>query len=135
MTEKTSAALQDKVQDLMKYGVSANMEELDKIYHKDIVVMDLSIDGRLVTLEKQAFMAQLKEAFKDKIPEEHLWAKIHSLTVNGDRGHVLISRKIPVGGPKMKIDLSIDFLFEDGRWQVTREVNFSRPDTDDQVAA
>ena len=106
------------------------MEELEKIYHDDIVVMDLSIDGRLVTLEKQRFMAMIQESFKDKVPEDHMWSKIHSLTVNGDRGHVLISRKIPVGGPKMLIDLSIDFVFEDERWQVTREVNFSRPDTE-----
>ena len=128
MTENTKEALLAKVQDLMKYGTSANMEELDKIYHKDIIVMDLNIDGRLVSLKKQGFMEMLKEAFKDKIPEDHMWSKIHSATVNGDRGHVLISRKIPVGGPKMHIELSIDFIFEDGRWQVTREVNFSRPD-------
>ncbi len=130
MTEKTIEALHAKVQDLMKFGTSANMVELDKIYHEDIVVMDLNIDGRLVTLHKKDFMAMLKEAFKDKISEEHLWAKIHSLTVDGDKGHVLISRKIPVGGPKMHIELSIDFIFEDGRWQVTREVNFSRPDAE-----
>ena len=130
MTEKTTEALHSKVQELMKYGTRANMEELEKIYHDDIVVMDLSIDGRLVTLEKQRFMAMIQESFKDKVPEDHMWSKIHSLTVNGDRGHVLISRKIPVGGPKMLIDLSIDFVFEDERWQVTREVNFSRPDTE-----
>lgn len=128
MNEKTTETLRAKVEDLMKYGTTANMEELDKIYHENIVVMDLNIDGRLVTLHKQDFMAMLKEAFKGKVPDEHMWAKIHSLTVDGDRGHVLISRKIPVGGPKMHIELSIDFIFEDGRWQVTREVNFSRPD-------
>ncbi|MGK7653314.1 MULTISPECIES: nuclear transport factor 2 family protein [unclassified Roseovarius] len=130
MTERTTEALRAKVQDLMKYGTSANMEELDKIYHEDIVVMDLSIDGRLVTLQKQEFMAMLKDAFKDKIPEDHMWSRIHSVTVDGDRGHVLISRKIPVGGPSMHIELSIDFIFEDGRWQVIREVNFSRPDAE-----
>ncbi|QHQ36087.1 nuclear transport factor 2 family protein [Algicella marina] len=130
MTEKTEDALRAKVLDLMRYGTSANMEELDRIYHDNIVVMDLNIDGRLVTLEKQGFMAMLKEAFKDKIPDEHMWSRIHSLTVDGDRGHVLISRKIPVGGPKMHIELSIDFIFEDGRWQVVREVNFSRPDAE-----
>lgn len=129
MTETSTKALRAKVQDLMTYGTRANMEELDQIYHEDIVVMDLSIKGALVTLNKQEFMAMLKEAFKDKIPEEHMWSKIHSLTVEGSRGHVLISRKIPVGGPKMHIDLSIDFIFENGRWQVIREVNFSRPDT------
>lgn len=128
MTDKTEAALRARIDELMQAGVSANMDKLDEIYHDDIVVMDLSIDGQLMTLEKQGFMELLQETFKDKNPEDHLWAKIHSLTVTGDRGHVLISRKIPVGGPKRMIDLSIDFVFEDGRWQVTREVNFSRPD-------
>jgi ketosteroid isomerase-like protein len=128
MTDKTEAALRARIEELMQAGVSANMDKLGEIYHDDIVVMDLSIDGQLMTLEKQGFMELLQETFKDKNPEDHLWAKIHSLTVTGDRGHVLISRKIPVGGPKRMIDLSIDFVFEDGRWQVTREVNFSRPD-------
>lgn len=128
MTDKTEAALRARIEELMQAGVSANMDKLDEIYHDDIVVMDLSIEGQLMTLEKQGFMELLQETFKDENPEDHLWAKIHSLTVTGDRGHVLISRKIPVGGPKRMIDLSIDFVFEDGRWQVTREVNFSRPD-------
>jgi len=130
MAEQTETALRAKVDELMQAGVSADMETLDRIYHDDIVVMDLSIDGRLVTLEKKGFMAMLKQTFEGKTPEDHLWARIHSLTVSGDRGHVLISRKIPVGGPKRMIDLSIDFVFEDGRWQVTREVNFSRPDAE-----
>jgi ketosteroid isomerase-like protein len=130
MTERTEAALRARIEELMKAGVSADMETLDGIYHDDIVVMDLSIDGRLVTLHKKDFMALLEQTFKDENPEDHMWARIHSVTVSGDRGHVLISRKIPVGGPNMKIDLSIDFVFQDGRWQVIREVNFSRPDAE-----
>ena len=130
MTEKTTEALQAKLQDLMKYGVTANLEELDRIYHEDLVVMDLSIEGRLISLKKQEVLGKLKEVFKDEAPEDNMWSKIHSLTVSGDRGHVLISRKIPLGGPKMHIELSIDFVFEDDRWQVMREVNFSRPDTE-----
>ena len=130
MTEKTTEALQAKLQDLMKYGVTANLEELDRIYHEDLVVMDLSIEGRFISLKKQKVLGMLKEVFKDETPEDNMWSKIHSLTVSGDRGHVLISRKIPLGGPKMHIELSIDFVFEDDRWQVMREVNFSRPDTE-----
>jgi ketosteroid isomerase-like protein len=130
MTERTEAALRARIEELMKAGVSADMETLDGIYHDDIVVMDLSIDGRLVTLHKKDFMALLEQTFKDENPEDHMWARIHSVTVSGDRGHVLISRKIPVGGTNMKIDLSIDFVFQDGRWQVIREVNFSRPDAE-----
>lgn len=130
MTDRTEAGLRARIEELMKAGVSADMETLDGIYHDDIVVMDLSIDGRLMTLHKKDFMALLEQTFKDENPEDHMWARIHSVTVSGDRGHVLISRKIPVGGPNMKIDLSIDFVFQDGRWQVIREVNFSRPDAE-----
>ncbi|MCG3266934.1 hypothetical protein [Yoonia sp. I 8.24] len=130
MTMNTTDGLHAKVQDLMKYGVSANIAELDNIYHEDLVVMNLGIDGRLMSLKKQEVLGMLKEMFKEEVPEDHMWSKIHSLTASGDRGHVLISRKIPLGGPKMHIDLSIDFVFEDDRWQVMREVNFSRPDTE-----
>lgn len=128
MTQPTETTLRARLDELMHAGVRADMATLDTIYHEDIEVMDLSIDGRLMTLQKQEFMALLRETFQDKTPEDHLWFNIHRLTVTGHRGHVLISRKIPVGGPNMMIDLSIDFVFEDGRWQVIREVNFSRPD-------
>ncbi len=98
MTEKTETALRGRVEELMKAGVSANLEKLDRIYHDDLKVMDLSIDGRLMTLDKKDFMTMLEQTFRDKNPEDHLWGKFHSVTVSGDRGHVLISRKIPVGG-------------------------------------
>ncbi|MEQ8877196.1 MAG: hypothetical protein RIC49_12370 [Phycisphaerales bacterium] len=130
MTQPTETTLRARLDDLMQAGVRADMDTLDTIYHDDIEVMDLSIDGRLMTLQKRDFMALLQDTFRDKTPEDHLWFNIHRLTVSGPRGHVLISRKIPVGGPQMMIDLSIDFVFEDGRWQVIREVNFSRPDAE-----
>ena len=130
MTENTADALHAKVQDLIKYGVSANLEELDKIYHEDLVVMDLNNEGRLISMKKQDVLGMLAHVFKGTNPEDHMWSKVHSLTASGDRGHVLIARKIPLGGPQMYIDLSIDFVFEDGRWQVIREVNFSRPDVE-----
>lgn len=130
MTDKTENGLRARLDELMNAGVRADLEKLDRIYHPDLRVLDLTIDGELTDLNKQDFMAMLKETFRNENPEDHLWAKIHSLTVSGEHGHVLISRKIPVGGPKRMIDLSIDFLFQDGRWQVIREVNFSRPDAE-----
>jgi hypothetical protein len=130
MTDKTTDGLRAKVQKLMTYGVSANIAELDKIYHEDLEVITLTIDGQYMSLPKQGVLELLTETFKDKIPQAHMWAHIHSAKVTGARGHVLISRKLPMGGPKMHFDLSIDFIFEDDRWQVTREVNFVRPDVD-----
>ncbi|MDF1671301.1 MAG: nuclear transport factor 2 family protein [Roseovarius sp.] len=128
MANENTDELRAKVEDLMKYGVAANVEELDQIYHDDLVVMNLTIDGQFVTLSKQDVLGMLTEVFAGLSGSAYMWSKIHSISVDGDRGHVLISRKLPIGGPQMHIDLSIDFTFEDSRWQVTREVNFVRPD-------
>jgi hypothetical protein len=129
MIDKTEAGLRATIEELMNAGVSANLKALDRIYHNDLKIMFLGIDGQLMMVDKPNCLTMLVETFKDKNPEDHKWAKYHEVSVSGDRGHVLISRKIPLGGPKMMIDLSIDLVFEDDRWQVIREVNFGRPDT------
>ncbi|MCJ2185498.1 nuclear transport factor 2 family protein [Novosphingobium beihaiensis] len=128
MTEKTEAALRTRIEELMHAGVRADREKLDALYHDDLQILFLGADGELMTVDKQGCLAMLEQTFKDKNPDDHMWAKFHAATVSGDRGHVLISRKIPIGGPETLIDLSIDLVFEDGRWQVVREVNFVRPD-------
>lgn len=130
MTEKTEAALRNRIDELMQAGVSANMKKLDEIYHRDLRIMMLAPDGQLMSVDKPGCLDLLQRSFEGKNPEDHMWAKLHDVSVSGDRGHVLISRKIPIDGPQMMIDLSIDLVFEDGRWQVIREVNIAHPDTE-----
>lgn len=130
MTDKTEDTLRARIEELMNAGVNANLEELDNIYHDDLKIMMLSIDGQFMTLDKPSCLVMLNDTFKDANPEDHKWVKFHTINVSGDKGHVLVSRKIPLGGAKMMIDLSIDLVFEDNRWQVIREVNFGRPDTE-----
>lgn len=133
MTENTETGLRTRIDELMKAGVSANLAELQGIYHKDLQIMMLDISGHYMSMDKKACLGMLQHTFQDKNPENHMWSKIHAVSVSDDTGHVLISRKIPMGGPEMMVDLSIDFVFEDGRWQVIREVNFVRP-ADDTAA-
>lgn len=127
MIERTEASLRTRIDELMKAGVSANLPELQDIYHRDLQILMLDITGQLISMDKTACLNMLEQTFRDKNPEDHLWSKIHAVSVSDDAGHVLVSRKIPMGGPNMMVDLSIDFVFEDGRWQVMREVNFARP--------
>lgn len=127
MTEKTEAALRSKIEELMDAGVKADLARLQRIYHEDLEILFLSIDGALMEVDKHGCLGMLEQTFKGKDPSDYMWSKLHKITLNDDRGHVLISRKLPLGGSMMMLDLSIDLVFEDGRWQVIREVNFGRP--------
>lgn len=130
MSEQAETSLRTRIDELMKAGVSANLQALQSIYHKDLQIMMLDNNGQLMTMDKPACLNMLEQTFKNENPDDHMWSNIHAVSATGDTGHVLISRKIPMGGPKMMVDLSIDFVFEDGRWQVIREVNFARPADD-----
>ncbi len=127
MSEKTEASLSHRINELMKAGVSADLPALENIYHQDLQIMILDHTGQLMVMDKATCLDMLEQVFKDENPDDHLWSKLHAVNVSGDTGHVLISRILPLGGSKMMVDLSIDFVFEDGRWQVVREVNFARP--------
>lgn len=127
MTERTEAGLRTRIDELMMAGVKADVPELKDIYHGDLQIMMLDMTGRLMSMDKTACLDMLELTFKNENPDDHLWSKIHALSVSGDTGHVLISRKLPMGGTRMMVDLSIDWVFEDERWQVLREVNFARP--------
>ncbi|HET8905305.1 MAG TPA: hypothetical protein VFN16_15010 [Saccharospirillum sp.] len=133
MSEQAENSLRTRIDELMKAGVSANLQALQSIYHKDLQIMMLDNTGHLMTMDKPTCLNMLEQTFKNENPDDHMWSNIHAVSASGDTGHVLISRKIPMGGPKMMVDLSIDFVFEDGRWQVIREVNFARP-VDDLAA-
>lgn len=127
MSDRTEAGLRTRVNELMRAGVSANLPALQDIYHQDLQIMILDNSGKLMVMDKTTCLGMLEQTFKGENPDDHMWSKIHAITVSGDTGHVLISRIIPLGGSKMMVDLSIDFVFEGGRWQVVREVNFARP--------
>ena len=87
MTQPTETTLRARLDELMQAGVRADMATLDTIYHDDIEVMDLGIDGRLVTLQKRDFMALLQETFRDRTPEEHLWFNLHRLRATAHPPH------------------------------------------------
>ena len=93
-------------------------------------IVFIAADGEAKIMDKPAFMQMMEDAVQGTDPEDHRWAKFHSVTASGNQGHVAISRKVPLGGDNMILNLSIDLVHEDDRWQVSREVIFSRPNHD-----
>lgn len=108
------------------HGVSGHsFEVLDQLYHSDMQTYLLLNDGTVVRNDKKGFMDFVKHnmgALKDDNP----WVEYHLVEADDARGHVVISRKNDVTGRRQLISLSIDFVFEDERWQIHREIIMTR---------
>lgn len=127
MTEDhaNAAAVKDTLDGLI-HGVSGHsFEVLDNLYHRDMQTYVLLNDGTLMRNDKTGFMAFIKNnmgALKDDDP----WVKYHLVEADDTHGHIVVSRKNDATGRYQLISLSIDFVLEDGRWQITREIIMTR---------
>ncbi|MBY5933514.1 hypothetical protein KUV51_10925 [Tateyamaria omphalii] len=98
---------------------------LDRTYHRDMQTY-LLIDGdTLMQNDKPGFMNHVQEAM-GQMKDHDPWAEYHLVEADEANGHILISRRNNVTNRKQLVTLSIDFVFEDGRWQITREVIMTR---------
>ncbi len=122
------AEVRQAIDDLIQTATTYDVATLDRIYHDTLNVVMIDSEHNLNRANKEGF----KDLFASKRdagdPPMNTWAKYHSIDVNGDDAHVLLSRKNDLSGVDMDLTLSIDLVFEDDRWQVTREVIFLRPD-------
>lgn len=124
-TTAVKAALDDLIS-----GVSAHsFEVLDRIYHRDMRTYLLADGGVLMQNDKPGFMEHVKKAMV-QMGDPNTWADYHLVEADDTHGHILISRKNNVTDRKQLVTLSIDFVLEDGRWQITREVIMTRNETD-----
>ncbi len=130
MADRTETGVRAAVEDLMNVAIHGDTSGLDRIYHQDMQILMLDISGELARFDKPSFMALMASSVKDTNPDDHKWARFNAVEANGDQGHVLITRRVPIGDARKALELSIDLIFEDDRWQVTREVIFARPDPD-----
>lgn len=132
MTEDhANAAAVKETLDGLIHGVSGHsFEVLDNLYHRDMQTYVLLNDGTLMRNDKNGFMEFIKNnmgALKDDNP----WVKYHLVEADDTYGHIVVSRKNDATGRYQLISLSIDFVHEDGRWQITREIIMTRNDAAD----
>lgn len=114
--------------DALMSGVSGHsFEVLDQIYHADMQTYLLVEGGQLIRNDKPGFMQHVKDAMA-QMKDPNPWAHYHLVEANDTHGHVLVSRKNNVTNRKQLVTLSIDFVRENDRWQITREVIMTRND-------
>ena len=126
--------VQQAMDDLIQTATSYNIDELDRLYHDSMTVTMINTNDELSTANKDDFKALFRAKRDAGDPPMNTWAKYHNIEVNGDSAHVLLSRKNDLSGQDMILTLSIDFVNEDNRWQVIREVIFLRPDDEKSAA-
>jgi hypothetical protein len=131
MTNDTqSAAVRATIDALINAGTTSDLSALDQIYHDSMKIHMIDTDNNLMQHDKSSYIAMLKGMVAGNDGQSNTWSEYHSVEAKGDHGHVLITRKVDLGGADRILVLSIDLLFDDDRWQVTREVIFSRPNVD-----
>ncbi len=126
--------VQQAMDDLIQTATSYNIDELDRLYHDNMTVTMINTNDELSTANKEDFKALFRAKRDAGDPPMNTWAKYHNIEVNGDSAHVLLSRKNDLSGQDMILTLSIDFVNEDNRWQVIREVIFLRPNDEKSAA-
>ncbi|MEX0303288.1 MAG: hypothetical protein AB3N24_12780 [Leisingera sp.] len=132
MTEDhANASAVKETLDGLIHGVSGHsFEVLDNLYHRDMQTYVLLNNGTLMRNDKKGFMEFIKNnmgALKDDNP----WVKYHLVEADDTHGHIVVSRKNGATGRYQLISLSIDFVLEGGRWQITREIIMTRNDATD----
>lgn len=125
-TDHPNAAAVKAALDGLISGVSGHaFEVLDRIYHRDMRTYLLTDDGTLMQNDKPGFIEHVKTAMS-QMGDPNPWAHYHLVEADETHGHILISRKNNVTNRKQLVTLSIDFVLEDDRWQIIREVIMTR---------
>lgn len=120
-------AVRETIERLIDAGTTSDLSALKNIYHDSMRIYMIDTDHNLMQHDKSGFIEMLQGMVASNNGKPNKWAKYNSITADGDHGHVLITRKVAFGDDDRILVLSIDLLFEDDRWQVTREVIFNRP--------
>lgn len=127
MTNDAKAtAIRETIEALIDAGTTGDVDALNLIYHDTMQTYMIDTENTLMHNDKPAFIAMMKDMAESSGGKPNKWAEYNLITADGDQGHVLITRKVAFGDDDRILVLSIDLLFEDDRWQVTREVIFNR---------
>ena len=125
MNTQTKEGIRKTIENLIATATTFDIDKLDKIYHDSLHVLMIDASGQTMISNKQTF----KDLFQSKLDngDEPLntWVEFIHIECNQTNGHAVLKRKVNLTGIEQKIALCIDLIWEDNRWQVTREVIFT----------
>lgn len=125
--EKTEKGLVKAINRLIEPDEDFGIAVLDSIYHKDMIVIMIDENDRKTVFRKKAFMELISSKLQGDEGTNNTWAKFIHTEVNQDRGHIVVKRRVKLTEEKSELTVILDFVWEDNRWQITRENILSKP--------
>ncbi len=126
MTPESTHAkdVRNLIDNLIQSAANAQFDLLESLYHDAMKIYMLDGDNNLHIMDKRGFIEHLHLSAKNGSAPS-TWAKYHIVEADEKNAHVVISRKVNLTGEEKQISLSIDFIHENDRWQITREMIFA----------
>lgn len=123
--ENSISSVKQTIESLIKAGTSFDINELEIIYHNQLEVLFIDSSGNVSTSNKETFKALFQSKKNNNDAPLNSWAHFNHISVNNNKAHVIITRKVNLTDKEDTLTLSIDLTWEQTRWQVKREVIFT----------
>ncbi len=123
--EKTELGLKKALNRLIEPDENFGIAQLDAIYHDDMIVIMVDPNDNKTIFKKEAFKKLIASKLEGEERTKNTWAKFIHSEVNQDKGHIVVKRRINLTEEKSELIVILDFVWEENRWQIIREVIFS----------
>ncbi len=114
----------DRVNELIYSGCNYKLEDLEAIYHEDLIIVMVMEDGTVVTLNKKENMEIFSTRLKENAPPLSMAVEFKHIDVKNGYANAIVVRHVDFFGKMNKIYFSL-FLKKSGDiWKVYRENAF-----------
>jgi hypothetical protein len=124
LDKKTELGLIKAINRLIEPDENFGMATLDAIYHDDMTVIMIDKNDDETIFKKDAFKKLVASRLEGEERTKNTWAKFIHTEVNLDKGHIIVKRRVNLTEEKSELTVILDFVWQDNRWQITREVIF-----------
>ncbi|WP_375581419.1 hypothetical protein ABWH96_10575 [Marivirga tractuosa] len=127
MVAQSERTLKQAIESLIKAGTAFDVEQLELIYHENLKVFMVDEIGQSSKLNKKTVKSMFQSKRENGDAPLNNWAEFSHIEADGNLGHVIVIRKVNLTGIEQQFVFNIELIWEDDRWQVTREVAVVQP--------
>ena len=113
--------LKQRVEVLIDSGCHYQIDKLQSLYSKDLKVVMISPDGEVMAMDYEQVMGMFEHKKSSGEPAMSTEATFNYIEVDGDDGHVVVTRNVALMGTLQEVVFNLTLSIESGDWKVTRE--------------